>query len=75
MGVDVLLDKDGVAWVLEVNTSPTLASSEYSMERYAMYFDWLFRSPEKRKPWDYKQFKKADSLAWKNYQLKEDGTK
>jgi glutathione synthase/RimK-type ligase-like ATP-grasp enzyme len=45
-GVDVLLDKSGNAWVLEVNTSPTLNSSEYSMQRYSMYFDWLFRKNE-----------------------------
>jgi glutathione synthase/RimK-type ligase-like ATP-grasp enzyme len=68
-GIDVMLDKDGNAWVLEANTSPTLNSSEYSMQRYSMYFDWLFRSNTKRKHWDIANFKKPQSLAWKNYQL------
>lgn len=71
-GVDCLLDANGVAWVLEVNTSPTLASSEYSMQRYAMYFDWLFRKETRREHWDFTQFKKASSLAWKNFQLKDE---
>lgn len=70
-GIDVLLDSKGKAWVLEANTSPTLASSEYSMSRYAMYFDWLFRANGRREHWDFSQFKKADSLAWKNFQLNE----
>lgn len=70
-GVDVLLDRNGKAWILEINTSPTLASSEYSMSRYAMYFDWLFRAADRRPHWDFSQFKKAESLAWKNFQLTE----
>ena len=74
-GIDVLLDEKGVAWVLEANTSPTLASSEYSMQRYGMYFDWLFRKNEKREHWDFTKFEKAGSLAWKNYQLKDEQQK
>jgi glutathione synthase/RimK-type ligase-like ATP-grasp enzyme len=71
-GVDVMLDSEGKAWVLEVNTSPTLNSSEYSMQRYAMYFDWLFRSNTKREHWNINDFKKAKSLAWKNFQLRDE---
>ena len=70
-GVDVMLDNEGKAWVLEVNTAATLSSAEYSMERYAKYFEWLFRSETRREHWDYTKFKKAKSLAWKNFQLLE----
>lgn len=68
-GIDVMLDSEGRAYVLEANTSPTLNSSEYSMTRYSMYFDWLFRSNTKREHWDVSNFKKPESLAWKNFQL------
>jgi len=71
VGVDVLLDKDGKAWVLECNSAPTLNSSEYSCERYAKAFDWLFASETKRKHWDFTKFKKVTSLAWKNFQLEQ----
>lgn len=67
-GVDVLL-KDGHAYVLEANTSPTLNSSEHVSERYARYFDWLVRSDTRREHIDFTQYKKADSFAWKNEQL------
>lgn len=68
-GVDVIVDAQGNVYILEVNTSPTLNSSEYSMERYSKYFDWLFRNEVKMKHWDYTQFTKAKSLAWKNFQF------
>lgn len=68
-GVDVIVDAQGTPYVLEVNTSPTLNSSEYSMERYSKYFDWLFKSETKMKHWDYTKFTKAKSLAWKNFQF------
>lgn len=69
-GVDVMIKGD-VAKVLEVNTAPTLLSTEYTAKRYAMFFDWLFRKPN-RKHWDYSTFKKAESYAWKNGQLKDE---
>lgn len=69
LGVDVVLDRHGVAWVLEGNSSPTLASSEYSCERYAKYFSWLMRSPERRDHWDFTKFTNPESFAWKNFQL------
>lgn len=71
LGVDVILDKQGKAWVLEGNSSPTLNSSEYSCTRYSKYFEWLMRSPEYREHWDFTQFKSAESFAWKNFQLEE----
>lgn len=67
MGVDVLLDKNGIAYVLEVNTSPTLSSSEYSMQRYAKYFDWLCKTNKRRPHWEFKEFKKASNYAWHDY--------
>ena len=69
LGVDVIVDRQGKAWVLEGNSAPTLNSSEYSCERYAKYFQWLFMSPERREHWDYNQFKDPQSFAWKNFQL------
>lgn len=71
-GVDVVLDKDSKAFVLEVNTSPTLASSEYSMTRYALYFDWLAKTGKRREHWDFRKFKKTESLAWKNMNFRDE---
>ena len=69
-GVDVMLC-GGTAVVLEVNTAPTLNTSEYVAGRWGMYFDWLFRSETRRDHWDFTQFKNASSLVWKNKQLTE----
>lgn len=69
LGIDVILDKNNKAWVLEGNSSPTLNTSEYSSLRYAKYFQWLMRSAEKRKHWNFEDFKNADSFAWKDFQL------
>lgn len=71
LGIDVIVDKAGKAWVLEGNSSPTLNTSEYSSERYAKYFDWLMRSPERREHWDFTEFTKPSSFAWKNFQLED----
>ncbi len=76
LGIDVVVDRQGKAWVLEGNSSPTLNSSEYSSQRYAKYFQWLFNRNERREHWDFTQFKDAQSFAWKNFQLedKREGT-
>lgn len=67
-GVDVLLmGKEG--YVLEVNTSPTLNSSEHVSEQYAKYFDWLNRSEKRRDHWDFTKFENPTSFAWKQFQL------
>lgn len=67
-GVDVLL-KDDLAYVLEVNTSPTLNSSDHVSSRYAKYFDWLNNSDTRRSHYNFTEFKKPTSFAWKNEQL------
>jgi hypothetical protein len=67
-GVDVLLfGKEG--FVLEVNTSPTLNSSDFVSVQYAKYFDWLNREEKRRNHWDFTKFEKAGSFQWKNFQL------
>lgn len=70
-GVDVLYKGDK-AYVIEVNTSPTLNSSEYVSARYAKYFDWLHRSNKRRPHWDYTKYKKAKSFAWLEGQLSDE---
>lgn len=70
-GVDVVVDAEGNPYILELNTSPTLASSEYSMSRYAKYFDWLSKSQEKRPHWELKEFKKASNYAWHEYHFED----
>lgn len=69
-GVDVMLCGD-TAYVLEVNTAPTLNTSPYVAERWGKYFDWLFRSETRRDHWDVSEMKKGSSLVWKNKQLNE----
>lgn len=71
-GVDVLMTADGSPHVLEVNSAPTLNTSDYVAGRWAQYIDWLFRSESRREHWDVSKFKKGSSLIWKNYQLDED---
>lgn len=68
-GVDVMLDRNGVAYVLEVNTAPTLNSSPRVAEMWAKYWEWLLRVPSRRDHWDFLQFRKASSLFWKQDQL------
>lgn len=67
-GVDVMLH-NGIAYVLEVNTAPTLNTSPYVAERWGKYFDWLFRQETRRDHWNISEMKKGSSLIWKNYQL------
>jgi predicted ATP-grasp superfamily ATP-dependent carboligase len=70
-GVDVIM-KDNAAYVLEVNTAPTLNSSPYVAKRWGMYFDWLFRQDKRREHWlDFDQKKEGKSMIWKNKQLNE----
>jgi glutathione synthase/RimK-type ligase-like ATP-grasp enzyme len=73
-GVDVMqIEEKGKpqGYVLEVNTSPTLNSSDTVSERYAQYFDWLNRADKRREHWDFTKFEKAVSFAWKQFQLLE----
>lgn len=73
-GVDVMVHK-GKAYVLEVNTSPTLNTSPYVAERWGKYFDWLFRKNTRRNHWETSDMKKGSSLIWKNYQLADEELK
>jgi glutathione synthase/RimK-type ligase-like ATP-grasp enzyme len=71
-GVDVMqIEEAGKpqGYVLEVNTSPTLNSSDWVSSQYAKYFDWLNRQDKRRPHWDYTKFEKAASFAWKQFQL------
>lgn len=70
-GVDIIVDAEGNAYVLELNTSPTLNSSEYSMSRYAKYFDWLTKTGKRRDHWELKEFKKASNYAWHEYHFED----
>ena len=55
--------------VLEVNTAPSM--TPYLIEKYGMLFDMMLSSPkEKIKDFDTSGFKKGNSFAWKNFQLK-----
>lgn len=65
--VDVIV-KDGIPYILEVNTRWDMSNSNYTCKRYALYFDWL-QSNTRKEHWDFNQFTLAKSLFWKNNQL------
>lgn len=69
-GVDVMCNPelDVPCVICEINSAPGIAG-EYSIKRYSMYFDWLFR--QQRKWYDYTQWNKGSSFAFKNFQLGE----
>ena len=52
--------------VCEVNTAPTLKSSEYTLGKYTQYFKWLQRSNEKRAHWPWREYEKPSSHAWQD---------
>jgi glutathione synthase/RimK-type ligase-like ATP-grasp enzyme len=66
--VDIIKDRENNYYVLEVNTAPTLNDSPYSCQRYAKYFDWIFKN-DNPQWWDYTQWEAGKSFAWKNNQL------
>ncbi len=68
--VDVIA-KDGIAYVLEVNTAPSLATSPYMLEKYANYFNWLCASATAREHFDFTQYKKVESLSWKGFDFED----
>lgn len=70
-GVDVIVDSEGNPYILELNTGPTLNSSEYSMTRYAKYFDWLTKTGSRRDHWELKEFKKSSNYAWHEYHFED----
>jgi hypothetical protein len=57
--------------VLEANTAPSLHTSEYALDRWAKYFEYLFSSEERIPHWNFNSFKKGKSMIWKNFQLNE----
>lgn len=72
-GVDVMLKGD-MAYVLEVNTAPTLNSSPYVASKWGQYFDWLFKKDERREHWGEEILEKkyGKSMIWKNWQLRDE---
>lgn len=72
-GVDIM-SNDNLpikAVICELNTAPTLSSSDYVSSKYAKAFDLITRH-EKRVPhWDFEKFKKPESFSWKNFQMEE----
>jgi glutathione synthase/RimK-type ligase-like ATP-grasp enzyme len=64
-GVDVMF-KDNKAYVLEVNTAPTLNSCPTTAKKWGLYWNWLFKSNTRRPHFDYTKWKKAKSFFWKN---------
>lgn len=72
--VDIMKDATGTFCVAEVNTAPTLSNEDkYSIGRYAKYFDWLFMHGNRREWWDYSEWQRGKSFAWKNNQLNDMG--
>lgn len=52
--------------VCEVNTAPTLKSSEYTLGKYTKYFEWLRNSSERRPHWNWKDYTAPSSHAWQD---------
>jgi len=48
-GVDIMVDKDGEAYVLEINSAPSL-TSPYRQEAFAKAFDWIVEHDKERIP-------------------------
>jgi hypothetical protein len=67
-GVDVMV-KDNVAYVIEVNTAPTLNSSDYVASRWSKYMDWLLRSEKRRETFPTTEYKKPRNFIFFNEQL------
>ena len=58
-------------YVLEINSSPTLTSNDYTVKRYSQLFNYIetHTKDKKLEHWNFNKFKKAESLVWKNFQL------
>lgn len=72
---DVMVQKTDknlpIAVITELNTGPTLSSTPYVLERWTKYFNKLANSDKRLEHWDFEQFEKAESLAWKQNQLED----
>jgi glutathione synthase/RimK-type ligase-like ATP-grasp enzyme len=62
-GVDIMLGKDGIFYVLEINTAPTIITSPYTYSRYKKYFTWWLLG--NGNPWK-GNYNLGKSYAWKN---------
>lgn len=74
--VDIVIDQAGVPYVLEVNTSPELTTTEYSSTKYGLYFDWLIHENIEfegmiRPHWESLSYIKAKSFAWKKFNFED----
>lgn len=71
-GVDVMVNDNYQeqnvprAVICEVNTAPTLKSSEYTLNKYHRYFEWLRRSDTRRAHWPWQEYNKPNSHAWQD---------
>jgi glutathione synthase/RimK-type ligase-like ATP-grasp enzyme len=68
--VDVIV-KNGEAYVLEVNSAPSLYSTEYMTDRYVRYFKWLANQTQKREHFKFEEYTKASSFAWKDFNFED----
>jgi len=57
------------AVICELNSAGTINSSPYVQDKYIKFFKWLFASDKRRPTWDFRKFKKVESLSWKSEQL------
>lgn len=62
-GVDVIVDRQGKAYVIELNTTPLMLSDTHIQEQYARYFDWLAESANRRPHFEIASEDPAD-YAW-----------
>lgn len=67
--VDVMWnDKTKTACVCEINCAPEVAS-DFTRDKYARYFKWLDLVRANRQFWDFKKFKTAEDMAWRQREL------
>lgn len=69
-GVDVMF-KNGKAYVLEVNTAPTLNSCPTTAKKWGRYWNWLLASDKRRPVFNWREWTKGKSFFIKNFQLDE----
>ncbi len=70
MGAVDVIWKNPNAYVLEINTAPTLNSSPLTTTKYARAFDWALRFGNRE--WDFTKFTKGSSLLWKDHQFNQE---
>lgn len=70
-GVDIMIDRRNTTMpvcICEINSAPTIKSAEYTIQRYAKFFSWIFRNKD-AKWWNYEKYNIGSSFSWKNNQL------